>query len=221
MGKCNPVHPGKCNLKHRHSKGGRILESNNAERDLRVKLDMNLQCDLTAWPASAVVLYRDAYLGAWGSSSFLTWVWPHQELGLWSLGRNWKPGRAKERGESGLTRSVCGQKCNKNTTQHFSKASNPEEAPSCWIWNLRGWLLCTFSPFLEPSRCEPQGCPRLRKSADLGLCALSWLLTLAGSLQTPVQWEGLEGPAEAGTDKKKVQSQLSGVYRPVGRIIES
>lgn len=48
MGKCNPVHPGKRNLKHRHSKGGRILESSSAEGDLRVKLDMNLQYDLTA-----------------------------------------------------------------------------------------------------------------------------------------------------------------------------
>lgn len=48
MGKCNPVHPGKCNLKHRHSKAGRILESSNADRDLRVKLDMNLQYDTAA-----------------------------------------------------------------------------------------------------------------------------------------------------------------------------
>lgn len=63
MGKCNPVLPGKCNLKHTCSLGGQILESHNSrhnsERDLRVKLDMNLQCDMAVRLVSTIVLiYR-------------------------------------------------------------------------------------------------------------------------------------------------------------------
>lgn len=82
----------------------------------------------------------------------------------------------------------------KTPTQHFPKASGAE-------------YLCIESETVGgdcslPSPCaqncldvshKVSGHPRLRKSADLGLGVLSWLLTLAGSPQTPMLWEGLAG----------------------------
>lgn len=41
--------------------------------------------------------------------------------------------------------------------------------------------------------CKTSHCPRPRKTACLGLGALSWSLTLAGSTETPMLWEVLAG----------------------------
>lgn len=123
MGKCNTVHPGKRNLKHRHPKGGRILESSNAGGDLRVKLDMNLQYDLTAWPASAVVLFREGCIweregrspSCQGSDHTRSWVSGH-----WEGTENKNELRKERVGWYGVS---MGRNAIKTPTPHFLKVS--------------------------------------------------------------------------------------------------
>lgn len=157
MGKCNPVHPGKRNLKHRHPKGGRILESSNAGGDLRVKLDMNLQYDLTAWPASAVVLYREGRIweregrspSCHGSDHTRSWVSGHWE-GIENKGELRKKERMDRHGVSMERNAV------KTPAPHFLKASGTK-VPFHWTSVSWGRLQFTFSLCLEQSWCEPQG----------------------------------------------------------------
>lgn len=123
MGKRNPVHPGNRNLKHRHSKGGRILESGNAEGELRVKLDMNLQYDLTARPGKEVVLYRQRR------------IWEHEgrppsrrgpdRTGSWFSG-HWEgtenQGELKKEERVDRHRAFMGRYARKTPVLHFPKS---------------------------------------------------------------------------------------------------
>lgn len=221
MGKCNPVHSGKCNLKHRHSKGGRILESSNAEGALRVKLDMNLQYDLTAWPASAVVLYRVRCIWehegcpSWhGSDCPGSWVSGH-----WEGTENQGELRKEERVD--WYRLFMGRNAIKTPTQHFPKAQVLSKY-LCIGSKAVGGNCSLPSPraqnCLGVSR-KASCCLRLRKSTDLGLGALSWLCTLAGSLQTPVLWEGLAGTHRRCPWQSKGANRSSVVFTDQGEEV--
>lgn len=203
MGKCNTVHPGKCNLKHRHPKGGRILESSNARGDLRVKLDMNLQYDLTAWPASAVVLFREGRIweregrspSCQGSDHTRSWVSGH-----WEGIENKNELRKKERvGWHGVS---MGRNAIKTPTPHFLKVSGTKKVLLHWTKISWGWLQFAFSLGSELCWCEPQGvcCQKVRR---FGPHCPELATHTTESLQTP--WPGHAG---AVPNKATAQSQF-------------
>lgn len=60
--------------------------------------------------------------------------------------------------------------------------------------------------------CKASHCPRLRKSEDLGLGALSWLLTLTGSPQSPMSWKVLAGTHRSWPQQSKGANRSSVVF---------
>lgn len=186
MGKCNTVHPGKRNLKHRHPKGGRILESSKAGGDLRVKWDMNLQYDLTAWAASAVVLYREGRIWEHGGRSpschssdhTRSWVPGHWE-GIENMGELRKKEKVDWQGVSMRRNAI------KTPTPHFLKASGTFAfylnhlgvAAVCLLPVLRAVLMSTRCPAARDTQSQEVWAslpPALAACRSLSLGGLGW-----------------------------------------------